>query len=174
MQFNLIKSIQVLERTPSVLKDLLHGLPEDWTAPNEGPDTWSPYDVIGHLIQGEKKDWIPRAKIILTHGESVPFTPFDRFAQFEESKGKIINELLTEFSDLREQNLVELKSLNITEKDLDKTGMHPALGKATLRNLLASWVVHDLGHIAQISRVMAKQYTSEVGPWFEYLGILKK
>lgn len=164
----------ILERTPTVLKELLESLPEDWTAPNEGPDTWSPYDVIGHLVHGEQTDWITRTKIILEHGESRPFDPFDRFAQFEKSKGKSINELLDEFAKLRKSNLDELKSLNITESDLDKPGMHPGLGKVTLSNLLSCWVVHDLGHIAQISRVMAKQYTSEVGPWFEYLGILKK
>ncbi|WP_424961162.1 DinB family protein [Ekhidna sp.] len=173
MQFNLPTSIEILDRTPLVLKTLLQNLPEDWTTPNEGPDTWSPYDVVGHLIQGEKKDWIPRAKIILTHGESVPFTPFDRFAQFEESKGKTLNQLLEEFERLRAENITALKSLNISSEDLMKTGMHPGLGQVTLENLLASWVVHDFGHINQISRVMAKQYINEVGPWTEYMGVLK-
>ncbi|WP_420318696.1 DinB family protein [Ekhidna sp.] len=173
MQFNLEKSILVLERTPAVLKQLLHGLPEEWATSNEGPETWSPYDVVGHLIQGEKKDWIPRTMIILEHGEKQPFTPFDRFAQFEESKGKSLIELLEEFEKLREKNIVELKGLNITEKDLQKTGMHPGLRQVTLENLLAAWVVHDLGHIHQISRVMAKQYKREVGPWTEYMGVLK-
>lgn len=173
MQFDLDKSIQVLERTPLVLNQLLKNLSEDWTTPNEGPDTWSPYDIVGHLIQGEKKDWIPRAKIILTHGERVPFTPFDRFAQFEESKGKTLIQLLEQLDRLRAENMMGLKNLNISTDDLSKTGMHPGLGKVTLENLLASWVVHDLGHINQIARVMAKQYKSEVGPWTEYMGVLK-
>ncbi|MEQ6165682.1 DinB family protein [Ekhidna sp. MALMAid0563] len=173
MKFSLEKSIHILERTPAVLKTLLKNLSEDWTAPNEGPDTWSPYDVVGHLIHGEKTDWIPRAKIILEQGESQPFTPFDRFAQFEESKGKTLNQLLDEFESHRTDNIKTLKALNITEADLTKTGIHPEFGAVTLENLLAAWVVHDLGHIHQISRVMAKQYTNEVGPWTQYMGVLK-
>ncbi|SNT30708.1 DinB superfamily protein [Ekhidna lutea] len=173
MQFNLKKSILILERTPSVLQEILKDLPEDWTTPNEGAETWSPFDVVGHLIHGEQTDWIARTKTILEHGESRPFDPFDRFAQFEKSKGKTINELLDEFERLRVANLKELQSLSISENDLNKTGMHPGLGPVTLRNLLSGWVVHDLGHVAQISRVMAKQYTVEVGPWTEYMSILK-
>ncbi|WP_425391260.1 DinB family protein [Ekhidna sp.] len=173
MQFNLEKSIQILERTPSVLKALLQNLPEDWTTPNEGLDTWSPYDVVGHLIHGEKTDWIPRTKIILAHGSDKPFEPFDRFAQFEESKGQSLAQLLEAFESLRVKNIEKLKALNITEQDLSKTGMHPGLGQVTLENLLAAWVVHDLGHINQITRVMAKQYISEVGPWTQYMGVLQ-
>lgn len=171
MQFDLQKSILVLERTPAVLKTLLQNLPEDWTTPNEGPETWSPYDVVGHLIHGEKTDWIPRAKIILEHGEEKPFEPFDRFAQFENSKGKSLNELLDEFENLRKANLTALKSLNVAV-NLEKKGKHPELGVVTLKNLLSSWVVHDLGHISQITRVMAKQYKEEVGIWTKYMGIL--
>lgn len=171
MQFDLAKSIRVLERTPAVLKALLQDLSEDWTKPNEGPDTWSPYDIVGHLIHGEKTDWIPRTQIILEHGVDQPFEPYDRFAQFEESKGKSLNELLDEFETLRNGNLEKLKSLEI-EANLDKKGKHPELGEVSLSNLLSSWVVHDLGHISQISRVMAKQYKGEVGIWTQYLGIL--
>ncbi|MEQ8629232.1 DinB family protein [Ekhidna sp.] len=173
MKFSLEKSIHILDRTPAVLKTLLRNLPEDWTAPNEGPDTWSPYDVVGHLIHGEKTDWIPRARIILEQGEKQPFTPFDRFAQFEESKGKTLNQLLDEFESHRTDNIKTLESLNISQADLTKTGIHPEFGAVTLENLLAAWVVHDLGHIYQISRVMAKQYTNEVGPWSQYMGVLK-
>lgn len=173
MKFSLEKSIHILERTPSILKALLQNLSEDWTTPNEGPETWSPYDVVGHLIHGEKTDWIPRARIILEQGEKQPFTPFDRFAQFVESKGKTLNQLLDEFESHRTDNIKTLKALNITEADLTKTGIHPEFGAVTLENLLAAWVVHDLGHIHQISRVMAKQYTNEVGPWTQYMGVLK-
>jgi hypothetical protein len=171
MQFDLDKSIRVLERTPAVLKALLQYLSEDWTKPNEGPDTWSPYDIVGHLIHGEKTDWIPRTQIILEHGVDQPFEPYDRFAQFEESKGKSLNELLDEFETLRKGNLEKLKSLDI-DANLDKKGKHSELGEVSLSNLLSSWVVHDLGHISQISRVMAKQYKDEVGIWTQYLGIL--
>ena len=173
MKISLEKSIHILERTPSILKALLQNLSEDWTTPNEGPETWSPYDVVGHLIHGEKTDWIPRARIILEQGEKQPFTPFDRFAQFVESKGKTLNQLLDEFESHRTDNIKTLKALNITEADLTKTGIHPEFGAVTLENLLAAWVVHDLGHIHQISRVMAKQYTNEVGPWTQYMGVLK-
>ncbi|WP_420578582.1 DinB family protein [Ekhidna sp.] len=172
MQFNLEKSIQILERTPVVLKQLLQGLSEDWTTPNEGPDTWSPYDIVGHLIHGEKTDWIPRTKIILEYGIEKSFEPYDRFAQFKESKGKNLQQLLEEFETLRKANLEVLKSLDI-ESNLNKKGKHPELGEVTLSHLLSSWVVHDLGHIAQISRVMAKQCKEEVGVWEQYLGILK-
>ncbi|MEQ9467218.1 MAG: DinB family protein [Ekhidna sp.] len=171
MQFDLSKSIQVLERTPAVLKALLEGLPKDWTAPNEGPDTWSPYDVVGHLIHGEVTDWIPRAEIILSQS-GTHFTPFDRFAQFENSKGKNLQQLLDEFAVLRSQNIAKLQSFNLTEEDLKLEGTHPALGSVTLKNLLATWTVHDLNHIVQISRVMAKQYKEEVGVWTEYLAVL--
>lgn len=173
MKFDQSKSILILERTPTVLNSLLRDLPDDWVSPNEGAETWSPYDVIGHLVHGEKTDWISRTKIILSEGTDKSFKPFDRFAQFEESKGKPINQLLDEFRALRGNNLTELKSLKITEQQLQLEGRHPEFGIVTLRELLSTWVAHDLGHIAQISRVMAKQYRDEVGPWKAYLGILK-
>jgi hypothetical protein len=172
MEFDLEEAMAALSRTPAALKAMLSGLPRNWTENNEGPETWSPYDVIGHLIHGERVDWIPRAKIILEHGEARPFDPFDRFAQFEESKGKTLGELLEEFAALREQNLATLREMKIGAGDFEKTGRHPALGKVTLKELLATWVTHDLDHIAQIARTMAKQYATEVGPWQAYISIL--
>ena len=153
---------------------MLNGLSDEWLYSNEGEHTWSPYDIIGHLVHGEKTDWIVRAKIILSDNEDKIFVPFDRFAQENDSKGKTIQELLEEFETLRNQNLQELETLNITESDFIKKGMHPELGEVSLKQLLATWTVHDLGHIAQIARVMAKQYSTEVGPWNAYLGILKR
>ena len=173
MKFELSKSVAILSKTPTVLKTLLGGLPKEWTHQHEGEDTWSPFDVVGHLIHGEQTDWLVRTKIILSDQTDKTFESFDRFAQFEKSKGKTLAQLLDEFEMLRKENLRELKSLEISEADLDLEGTHPELGKATLRTLLASWVVHDLGHIAQISRVMATQYTSEVGVWSAYLKVLK-
>lgn len=172
MNYNTDKSIEILERTPLVLKTLLSNLQDEWVMNNEGPETFSPYDVIGHLIHGEKTDWAVRARIILESGLSKSFTPYDRFAQQEESKGKSLLQLLDEFEAVRNDNVKWLKSLNLTEADLDKKGMHPSLGEVTLRNLLATWVVHDLTHIAQITRVMAKQYKEEMGPWPEFFRIL--
>jgi hypothetical protein len=172
MEFDLNKAIVVLARTPATLRTLLKDLPRDWVETNEGADTWSPYDVIGHLIHGERTDWITRAKIILEHGESRPFDPFDRFAQFEESNGKTLEYLLDEFAALRERNLAALREMKIGEGDFEKTGQHPALGRVTLKELLATWVTHDLDHIAQVARTMAKQYASEVGPWQAYISIL--
>ena len=174
MQFNLTKSMQILELTPLVVSNMLTGISTDWTSQNEGPDTWSSFDIIGHLIHGEKTDWLPRTKIILERNESVTFTPFDRFAQFKESQGKSLDDLLTEFKKLRKQNLNELKALELSDTDMNLTALHPELGRVSLRNLLSAWVVHDLGHISQISRVMAKQLKSEVGPWPKYLTILNK
>lgn len=171
MQYDVDKALEILERTPVVLNNLLLGLDDQWTQNNEGENTWSPFDVIGHLIHGEKTDWIPRAKIVFEHGPDQTFEPFDRFAQYEISKGKTITQLLQEFEHLRKKNLETFKSLDITN-NLDKKGMHPELGEVSLRNLLSSWVVHDLGHISQITRVMAKQYKDEVGIWSEYLSIL--
>jgi DinB superfamily len=173
MEFNLKQAIEVLRRTPSILNSLLRDLPEPWLVHNEGPETWSPYDVAGHLIHGEETDWIPRAKMILEHGERRPFEPFDRVAMFEKSKGKPIGELLDTFAHLRAENLRELQQLNLTADLLEKRGMHPELGVVTLKQLLATWVVHDLGHIRQVVRVMAKQYRDEVGPWTAYLSILE-
>lgn len=174
MEFEIKKSIEILSRTPVVLELYLGGLSLDWIKSNEGENTWSPYDVIGHLIQGEKTDWIPRAKIILSQGEDKTFEPFDRFAQLNADQERPIESLLQEFKELRTKNISELKTIDISEFTLSKKGIHPELGKATLKELLSCWVVHDLGHIAQISRVMAKQYSSEVGPWKAYLSILKK
>ena len=173
MKLELEHVTEILRRTPSTLNSLLRDLPVPWLVHNEGPDTWSPYDIIGHLIHGDETDWIPRAKIILEHGESRPFDAFDRVAMFEKSKGKSISELLDTFARLRAQNLRELQQLNLTADLLVKRGMHPELGVVTLKQLLATWVVHDLGHIRQVVRVMAKQYRDEVGPWKAYLSILE-
>lgn len=172
MTFDVQKSIEILERTPLVLTSMLQGISKEWLHTNEGEDTWSPYDVIGHLIVGEKTDWIPRTKIILSDIDNKQFVPFDRFAQLQTKQDIPISELLSEFTDLREKNLIELKSLHITQEDLNRKGIHPELGEVTLSQLLATWTAHDLGHITQISRVMAKQYTSEVGPWKAYLKIV--
>ena len=172
MKFDLEKSYQILERTPSVLRILLSDLSDDWVQGNEGPETFSPYDVIGHLIQGEKTDWRDRATTILEYGTAESFVPFDRFAQFEESKGKSLQQLLEEFEDLRKDNLNWLRSLNLTETDFVKKGTHPELGEVTLKQLLSTWVAHDLTHIAQVTRVMAKQYKEEMGPWIGYFRIL--
>ena len=172
MQFSLETALPILERTPPVLNEMLCGLDDEWTTPNEGPETWSPFDVIGHLIHGERTDWIPRARIILEHGEAQPFDPFDRFAQFEESRGKRMKTLLDEFAALRDQNLMALQDMNLSPEDFGKRGVHPELGVVTLGQLLATCVVHDLGHIAQISRVMAKQYGGEVGVWRAYIPVL--
>ncbi len=172
MEFDLEQAIEVLSRTPQTLRVLLRGLPAGWTSNNEGPDTWSPYDVLGHLVHGEKTDWIGRARRILDHGESQPFEPFDRFAQFRDSKGKSLEDLLEEFADLRARNLDTLRGLELAAEQLELKGRHPNLGVVTLGQLLATWAVHDLGHIAQITRVMAKQYAGNVGPWLAYLPVL--
>ncbi len=173
MKFNLDKSIEILQRTPFVIESLLSGLSAEWWRENEGENTWSPYEVLGHLIHGEKTDWVPRAKIILSNAESKTFVPFDRFAQNNWDQERPIEDLLKEFKALRMENLETLKSLQIDASKLVEKGTHPELGAVVLRELLSTWVVHDLGHISQISRVMAKQYKTEVGPWKEYLGILK-
>lgn len=172
MKYSIEKSLQVLESTAPVLHSLLSNLHEDWVMNNEGAETFSPYDVVGHLIHGEKTDWAIRTGRILEYGTTLPFEPYDRFAQIEESKGKSLLQLLNEFEQLRNENLHWLKSLELKEVDLDKKGMHPVLGEVTLRNLLSTWVVHDLTHIAQITRVMAKQYKTEIGPWTDFFRIL--
>jgi hypothetical protein len=151
---------------------LLRGLPDDWVTANEGGETWSPFDVIGHLIHGERTDWVPRARIILEHGEARAFDRFDRFAQFEASKGRSLGELLDEFAGLRQQNLRELHGLRLSDADLEKRGRHPELGVVSLRQLLATWVAHDLDHVMQISRVLARQYADAVGPWKAYLRVI--
>jgi hypothetical protein len=166
------EAVAVLLRTPATLNTLLRNLPDGWIAAHEGGETWSPFDVIGHLIHGERTDWIPRAKMILEHGDTRPFEKFDRFAQFEASKGRTLASLLDEFATLRRQNLRELESLELTEAQLDRRGRHPELGIVTLRQLLATWVAHDLDHVVQISRAIARQYTDEVGPWRAYLRII--
>lgn len=173
MKYNLETSYEILERTPRVLRSLLQGLNDDWILSNEGPDTFAPYDVVGHLVHGEKTDWTVRIRRIVEQGTTLPFDPYDRFAQYEESKGKDLLLLLNEFEQLRNKNLGWLKSLKLSEADFDKKGMHPSLGEVTLKNLLATWVVHDLTHIAQITRVMAKQYKEEMGPWTEFFRILR-
>ena len=172
MEYQLDQAKEVLRRTPATLNALLADLPNEWVMSNEGPDTWSPYDVIGHLIHGEETDWIPRTRIILEQGEARPFDRFDRFAMFEESKGKSLLELLAEFERLRGESLRQLDELNLTPELLQKHGTHPVLGVVTLSQLLSAWVVHDLGHIRQIVRVMAKQYGDAAGPWTQFLTIL--
>ena len=167
-------AVAVLERTPAALRALLEGLPREWTDADEGPETWSPYVVVGHLIHGERTDWIPRARIILAQGAERRFAPFDRFAQLEESRGKSLAELLDELAALRAENLATLAGWGLTEAQLGLEGEHPEFGRVTLRELLATWVAHDLGHIAQISRVMAKQYREAVGPWRAYLTIMDR
>jgi hypothetical protein len=174
MDFDLADAVWVLERTPGALKALLGGLPPAWTDATEGPDTWSPYIVAGHLIHGERADWIPRARIILAHGPDRRFTPVDREAQFRESQGKRLSELLAEFARLRAENLATLEGWTLTDYDLGLEGEHPEFGPVTLRQLLATWVAHDLAHLNQISRVMAKQYKEAVGPWRRYLGVMAR
>lgn len=173
MKYSLEKSYEILERTPLVLKPLLTGLSEEWITGNEGPETFSPYDVVGHLIHGEKTDWRDRATMILEHGVSKTFIPYDRFAQYEESRGKTLPQLLNEFEVLRMKNMKWFRSLNLSETDLDKKGIHPSLGQVSLRELLSTWVIHDLTHIAQVTRVMAKQYKEEMGPWIEFFRIMR-
>jgi hypothetical protein len=170
--FALEEAVAILAHTPATLDALLRGLPESWITANEGDKTWSPFDVVGHLIHGERTDWIPRARIILEHGDARPFDKFDRFAQLTVSKERALPALLDEFASLRRQNLQELETLTLTDADLDRRGRHPELGVVTLRQLLATWVAHDLDHIVQISRVLARQYSDEVGPWRAYLRII--
>ena len=174
MQFELDRSVAVLERTPNALRAMLSGLPPEWTSATEGPETWSPYDIVGHLVHGERADWIPRARIILEQGADRRFTPFDRLAQFRESQGKSLQQLLDEFARLRADSLTTLASFDLDDAKLALQGEHPAFGAVTLRQLLSTWVAHDLGHIAQIARVMAKQYRDAVGPWREYLPVMDR
>lgn len=173
MNSNIQDTIALLSRTPAALDALLRGLPERWTLRNEGENTWTPFDVIGHLIHGERTDWIPRTRRILQFGESRPFEPFDRLAQNQESKGKSLGQLLDEFARLRGDNIRELRAMNLKPEDFEKRGMHPALGSVTLSELLATWATHDLTHLHQISRIMAHQYREAVGPWSRFLGVLQ-
>lgn len=171
--YRLDEAVALLQRTPDTLRAMLSGLPAVWIDSNEGAGSWSPYDVVGHLIHGERTDWIPRVKHLLAHGESQPFPPFDREAMFRDSGGQSIDDLLDTFADLRRESLASLAQLALTEADLDRTGRHPALGVVTLRQHLASWVVHDLTHLHQIARTMAHRYDREVGPWRAYLSVIR-
>jgi hypothetical protein len=166
------EAVAILERTPASLAALLDGLPETWVRATEGGDTWSPYDVIGHLIHGERTDWIPRARHILA-GDARPFERFDRTARFTEGEARSLHELLSKFTELRRESLAALAAMNLTESDLGRRGVHPELGEVTLGQLLATWVVHDLDHVVQIARTMAKVYTRATGPWIEYLSVLR-
>ncbi|GAA3559142.1 MULTISPECIES: DinB family protein [Snuella] len=174
MEYTTEKALEILERTPYVLKTLLTGLSDVWVYSNEGEETWSPFDVVGHLIHGEKTDWIERINIILGDNIDKRFEPFDRFAQFESSKGKTLIQLLDMFTELRIKNLEYFRALNVSDEQLGLKGLHPELGEVTLKQLLATWVTHDLAHIAQIARTMAKQYKGEVGPWKAYISILNQ
>jgi DinB family protein len=172
MQFGLELSIDVLTRIPGTLRTLLQGVGPPWAGGREGPDTFSPFDVVGHLIDGEETDWMPRARIILAQGSNRRFEPYDRFRHRTRNPGRTVDSLLEEFATLRAGNLALLRSWGLSDTELALQGEHPSLGPVTLRQLLAAWVVHDLGHLAQIARVMAKQYRDEVGPWFPYLPVL--
>ena len=177
-QFKLAEVVAILTRTPAALDALLRGLPDTWVRGSEGrskdgKDSWSAFDIVGHLIHGERTDWMPRARIILENGEARPFDPFDRLGQFKESQGKSLAQLLDEFARLRGESLAALQAFNLQPEDLTRRGKHPALGVVTLSELLATWAVHDLTHLHQLSRVMAHQYRDAVGPWSAYLGVLK-
>src|SRR5438445_11181400 len=164
-EFNLAEAIAVLSRTPAALDALLRGLPDIWVRGNEGKDSWNAFDIVGHLIVGERTDWMPRVRIVLENGEARPFDPFDRFEQLKESQEKSMEQLLDDFARLRTENLAALRAPNLQPGDLTRRGRHPALGVVTLSELLATWVVHDLTHMHQLSRVMAHQYRDAVGPW---------
>jgi hypothetical protein len=170
---NLQETMALLSRTPVSLNALLRDLPESWTLRNEGENTWSAFDVVGHLIHGERTDWMPRTNLILQHGDSQAFERFDRWAQVRESEGKSLPELLDEFGRLRAENLDQLRRLNLSKEDLERRGLHPVLGPVTLGNLLSTWAAHDLTHLHQISRIMAYQYRDAVGPWTKFLGVMQ-
>jgi len=172
-EHNLQHTISLLTRTPAALDALLRELPEAWTFSNEGENTWSAFDVVGHLIHGERTDWMVRTKVILQFGESQPFERFDRWAQVRESQGKSLGQLLDEFARLRSENLDELRAFNLRPEDLERRGRHPVLGVVTLSQLLATWAAHDLTHLHQISRIMAHQYREAVGPWTQFLGVMQ-
>jgi hypothetical protein len=172
-EFNLPDVIALLTRTPATLDTMLRGLPEVWARGNEGPDTWSPHDILGHLNVGERTDWMVRARLILDEGEARPFAPFDRFAQLKEGPQKSLEQLSQDFTRARTENLAALQALNLQPEDLQRRGRHPRLGTVTLSQLLATWAVHDLTHLHQLSRVMAHQYRNAVGPWIAYLGVLQ-
>ena len=171
--FDLDEGIEILERTPAVLRSLLTGLSPAWIEANEGGDTWNAFDVVGHLIDGEETDWIPRARIILAQGPDARFEPFDRFRHRARNKGRSLPDLLDEFAALRAVNVARLRGMRITPADLALQGIHPELGPVTLEQLLATWVAHDLDHLFQISRAMAKRYVAAAGPWTAYIKVLR-
>lgn len=173
MEQELQHTISLLTCTPAALDALLRDLPDTWTFRNEGENTWSAFDVVGHLIHAERTDWMPRVKTVLQFGETRAFEPFDRLGQVREIQGKSLGQLLDEFARLRSENLDQLRSLNLRQEDLERRGRHPALGAVTLSQLLATWAAHDLTHLHQISRIMAHQYREAVGPWSAYLGVLR-
>ena len=173
MKHDLQHTISLISRMPAVLNALLRDLPEAWTLGTEGADTWSPFDIVGHLIHGERTDWMPRVRMILEFGESRTFVPFDRRAQEHESKGKSMVQLLDEFARLRSANLDDLRALKLQPEDMERRGRHPAFGVVTMSQFLATWAAHDMTHLHQISRVMAHQYREAVGPWTVYLGVLQ-
>jgi hypothetical protein len=173
MEFQIAQAIEVLERTPLALSGLLHGVSDVWLNAREGPDTFSAIDVLGHLIYAEQADWIPRGRMILECGPAKPFEPFDRRGFGFIVDGQSGDALLRQFAGCRRENLLALRGFHLDEKMLDSEGTHPALGRVTMRQLIATWVAHDLGHIAQIVRVMARQYGEAVGPWREYLTIVR-
>jgi hypothetical protein len=174
MNFHLPETLDILTRTPTVIDALLRGTSGSWHAMNEGPGTWSAFDVVGHFIHGEETDWVPRARIILEHGEARPFEPFDRFAQLSRFEGWSLDSLLDKFAELRHGNLEIVRDWHLTEDQLALPGRHPELGQVSLQQLLATWAVHDLNHVAQIARVLAKRYTEDVGAWRDYLSILNR
>jgi hypothetical protein len=173
MEFDLPQTISLLSRTPAALNALLRDLPEAWTSCNEGLNTWSAFDVVAHLIYGERADWIPRARIILQFGETRAFEPFDRAGHVAASQDKSFSQVLDEFARARSESLDQLRALNLQPEDLKRRGCHPAFGPVTLSQHLASWAAHDLTHLHQISRIMAHQYREAVGPWSAYLGVLQ-
>ena len=173
MEQNMQQTIALLARTPATLDAFLRQLPDSLTLQNEGGDSWSAYDIVGHLVYAERTDWMPRVKIILKFGETHPFEKFDRLGQVKESKGKSLAQLLDEFAGVRAENLNDLRALNLQTEDLNRRGLHPSLGVVTLSQLLATWAAHDLTHVHQLSRIMAHQYREAVGPWSAYLGVLK-
>jgi DinB superfamily len=173
MKFQIEQAVEILSNTPATVKSMLGNLSGEWTLETENSDVWTPFDIVGHFIHGEETDWIPRAEIILAQGENRTFVPFDRFAQFENSKGKTLSELLETFAELRQKNLERLKQMRLSPEHLKLKGIHPELGEVNLEQLLSTWVVHDLTHIRQIAIVLAQKYAENVGVWKEYLSILK-
>jgi hypothetical protein len=174
MDFRFETALPILRRTPAVLRAQLRDLPPGWTDATEGPNTWSAFDVVGHLIHGERTDWVPRIEHMLAHGDTVPFPPFDREAMFAASRGRSLHELLDTFEALRNESLARIHALGLTDSDLSRRGRHPEFGIVTMGQHLATWVAHDLGHISQVVRVMARQYSEAVGPWQAYLSILRR